>query len=350
MDEKGTVSDIYLIADMRERAVIPFLPDALGQFQFIQKQITVGDYNICQTVDGEAKILACIERKTYADFAASFGDGRYGNYKKMKDLRDQTHCQLYYFIEGPAFPGPNRKFNRIRYSNISSAITKLMVRDGISIVQTKDEMHTAARIYDFLDTFDSETPYVSQISESVATPVIGGGAIGELGVPDILTTRVERTDIECAVVMWSKLTGVSVPMAKVLTSHFTVSQLVRNEITPEYIATIKTSSGRMINKKARTSLIALINGSDTHMAKLISGMRNMSLKISTEIVTAAGSATQLCAMSVEELACIMLQQKNRTVKLGATRASRILDMVKCMETAINVADEPETNTVLDTTE
>ena len=211
-------------------------------------------------------------------------------------------------------------------------------------------MHTAARLYDFLNTFNGETPYVSQISEPTATPVIGGVAVGELGVPAILTTRVESTDIECAVVMWSKLTGVSVPMAKVLTSHFTVSQLVGKEIAPEYIATIRTSSGRMLNKKARTSLIALINGSASHMAKLISGMRNMSLKISTEIVTAAGSATQLCAMSVEELACITLQQKNRTVKLGTVRASRILDMVNYMEIPVNIAVEPETDAVLGITE
>ena len=76
----------------------------------------------------------------------------------------------------------------------------------------------------------------------------------------------------------------------------------------------------------------------------------MSLKISTEIVTAAGSATQLCAMSVEELACITLQQKNRTVKLGTVRASRILDMVNYMEIPVNIAVEPETDAVLGITE
>ncbi|NBQ44255.1 MAG: hypothetical protein EBU23_17800, partial [Mycobacteriaceae bacterium] len=146
----------YLIADARERAIAPFLTTALGAERLLaNRQVNTGDYLVCArpraivsvaaaaSTDTVARtdsdvpglrVRACIERKTLADFAASFKDGRHANLQKMRDLRARTGCQLYYIVEGPAFPSPGRRFARIPYASILAAITHMMVRDSIMVV------------------------------------------------------------------------------------------------------------------------------------------------------------------------------------------------------------------------
>ncbi|MEK7383283.1 MAG: ERCC4 domain-containing protein [Elusimicrobiota bacterium] len=162
MAARARISPVYLIADSRERGVIPFLETALRDHAFVVRQVTTADYLVCRRAPGpaaEPAVLAAVERKTLADFAASFKDGRYANVQKMRALRAATGCQLYFFVEGPAFPSPGRRFARIPYASILAAVTKLMVRDGVHVVQTEDEAHTAKRLADFLRVFETEAPY-----------------------------------------------------------------------------------------------------------------------------------------------------------------------------------------------
>ena len=163
MKKLTKVSKTYLIADARERAVIPFIETEFQEHAFVVRQVTTADYLICrQRGPGEEPaVLAAIERKTHEDFAASFKDGRHENIAKLRALRTATGCHLYYFIEGAAFPSPNRRFGRIPFSNILAAITKMMVRDGIFVVQTADAGHSAKRLADFLRAFDSEPPHAA---------------------------------------------------------------------------------------------------------------------------------------------------------------------------------------------
>ena len=119
----------YLIADARERAVIPFIETEFKDYAYIVKQVTTADYLICRASgsgasgssgaveadrreEGEAVeaapaqaqgavVLAAIERKSHEDFAASFKDGRHDNIKKLLALRGGTGCKLFYFVEGP---------------------------------------------------------------------------------------------------------------------------------------------------------------------------------------------------------------------------------------------------------
>ena len=159
---------MFLIIDTRERAVLPFLDIEIKKFKYIQKQINTGDYLICSNYKNNCsnfKINACIERKTYVDFAASFRDGRYSaGIEKMKKLRDETGCQLFFFIEGVAFPSINRKFSRIPYTCILGAINKLMIKHNIFIIQTENEQHTAKRLNDLLTTYEIVS---SEISTSI---------------------------------------------------------------------------------------------------------------------------------------------------------------------------------------
>lgn len=336
---QGHVSSTYLIVDARERAVIPFIETELQSHAFVVKQVTTADYLICRhRPEGrESRVVAAIERKTHEDFAASFKDARCENINKLRALRAATGCQLYYFIEGPAFPSPNRRFARIPFSCILASITKLMVRDGVFIVQTEDESHTAKRLADLLRVFDSvEAPYGAS-----GAPVGGSGnpdgasgnpdeASGNpdgpplaLTVPDILTARVEQLDDEAAIGMWVRLRGISVVLGKILTREFTVAELVTQRVTPDQIRALRTATGRPVNKDAVASLLAVRAGVRDAEVKLLSGLRNITPAVAGVILEVAGGLSRLCAQPVSSLATVQLPQKTRTIQLGKVRAGRI---------------------------
>lgn len=347
MEKRLHLSPVYLIVDSRERSVLPFIETELQGHAYIVKQVTTADYLICQQrgVGEEPAVLAAIERKTHEDFAASFKDGRYENIKKMRALRAATGCHLYYFIEGPAFPNPNRRFARIPFSSILAAITKLMVRDGVFVVQTEDESHSAKRLADFLRAFDSETPYAAppdcQVdSDSRADPAGAEATGGALAVPDVLTARIEQTDDEAAVNMWARLRGISVVLGKILTREFTVAELATQKIAPDRIRALKTATGRPINKDAVASLLAVRAGSTEHAVKLVSGLRNITPAVATLILESAGGLSRLCAQPTVFLAGVKLPQKTRTVQLGKTRAERIRRILHYKEGTAPPAEDP----------
>ena len=331
------VSRTYLIVDTRERGVTPFLDSELKLFAYVEKQINTGDYLVCRAgPHGEPKILACIERKTLEDFAASFKDARYENRKKMMDLRARTGCQLYFFVEGPAFPSPDRRFARIPYASILAAATKLMVRDGIFVVQTADQHHTAKRLADFLHAFDTEDAPAPFLAGSGAGAGAGAGAedasaggdvAGEgpagLAVPEALLTRLEPSDADASLQMWARLRGISVVLAKILSREFSIAELIRKGVSPQRIQELKTATGRKINKDAADSLLALRSGSMEHSVKVLSGLRNVTPATARVLIVAANGLARLCSYTVPTIAMITLPQKGRSVKLGEVRAARI---------------------------
>ena len=91
----------FLVADSRERAVVPFLDDALPAHPYVVRQVTTGDFLVCRQPPAgargapPARVLACVERKTLDDFAASFKDARYENIRKMRsNTAPATICNI----------------------------------------------------------------------------------------------------------------------------------------------------------------------------------------------------------------------------------------------------------------
>jgi ERCC4-type nuclease len=351
---RGRLSPTYLIADTREGAVIPFLDDALTEHAHFVAQINVGDYNICRTgsraPDGpvppaQSAVLACVERKSLVDFAASIRDGRYEKeVGGMLRLREETGCQLFFFVEGPAFPNLNRKFSKTPYSTLLSACTSLMVRDGIFIVQTEDEAHTAKRLADLMRTFDAKVPVPVCVANNKANvapeckqtdTAVGAGDEDDVGtasqaltIPEALTRRVEPTASEIAVDMWSRLSGVSIVLGKALTKEMSVADLVGGWISEAEIKKLKSPSGKTISKTAIESLLAVRDDLDGHAVKLISGIRGMSVPVATAVLAATKGLKALCGREPAQIAHIEIAQKNRKVKLGLAKARQILSSLR----------------------
>jgi ERCC4-type nuclease len=296
----------YLVADARERAVIPYIEDVFEDYAFVVKQVLTADYHICrQSAGGDVVILAAIERKSHEDFSASFKDGRHRSISKMLDLRTETGCLLFYFVEGPAFQDPTHRIGGIPFGNILAAITRMMVVDGIFVVQTENQAHTAKRLADFVHAFDT-LDFATRVHENVL-------------VPDVLTKRVEETDVDAVTSMWACLDGVSVTTGKALTHAFSVEELVTRVTTDEIIA-LKTDTGRPIKKQAIESLVGLREGSLELAVKLVSGIRSITPAVARRLLETTGGLSGLCKH--KELSAVRIAQKTRSVQFG-TRADRV---------------------------
>jgi ERCC4-type nuclease len=338
----------YLIADARERAVIPFIETEFKDYAYIVKQVTTADYLICRASGSGASgssgapaqaqapapaqaqapaqapaqgavVLAAIERKSHEDFAASFKDGRHDNIKKLLALRGGTGCKLFYFVEGPLngpLTGP-RRIGGIPFENILAAMTTMMVSDGIFVVQTESPAHSAKRLADFVRAFDS-VPAPEIAFQSAAA------VLTALPVPDILTARAEETDLQAVVCMWASLGGVSVVTGATLARAFTVAELASQSVTPDQIRALKTESsrqGRPINKEAVASLLGLRAGSLELAVKLVSGMRNISPDVARLLLGATSGLAGLCTHTA--LDEVKIAQKTRSVRFGKARAERV---------------------------
>lgn len=139
----------YLLhVDQRERSVF----NTYGfKCEYVIEQLVVGDYVItCGN-----RIKAVFERKTLKDYGASIKDGRTQNVEKLLDLRVKSGCDIYYIIEGPAFPSITTEYAGIPYRNIASSIRNLQVRYGINIIRTPSESGTAEELENIVHTYST---------------------------------------------------------------------------------------------------------------------------------------------------------------------------------------------------
>jgi ERCC4-type nuclease len=150
-----------IIVDDREKAVIPFMAELSEKYKIIYKvqRNQTGDYAIIY----KDNILLIIERKTWADLAASMRDGRKENVKKLLNLREQTGCNLAYLIEGDATPSFTRKYGRLPVKNLRAHLDHLMFRDNIHVIYSKNELYTAERLFELGQNYLSNKEIIKKI-------------------------------------------------------------------------------------------------------------------------------------------------------------------------------------------
>lgn len=340
-----TKGDVYLVVDTRERHVKPLIEGAFGREgrSFASAQIHTGDYLICRKYEGgEPEILACIERKSLKDFAASIRDRRVENRNKMIDLRGRTGCQLYFFVEGRAFAKPGWSVGHVPFSTITAAETNLMVRDGIGVVKVADEAHTAQRLLEFVGRFEMvEAPFrfagtTTGRGGEIAWEVgPSGGADGPpaaqsspavapsvLQVPKGLTGRIERPDDEILLDLWCSLPGVSQVTACVVRREFSVAELVGGRVASDCIQGLRTPANRILGQQARDSLQALKAGDKNFETKVLGAVPGLS-QATARTLLEGRSLRSLLGLDRKELAALQIPQRNRKVKLGGVKAERI---------------------------
>jgi ERCC4-type nuclease len=330
-----------LLIDNRERAVLPFLDMEMKGYNYSHHQLNTGDFLIVKSSENDKNnfnIIACIERKTYADLASSFRDGRYkSEIYKMVQMRKETGCKLFLFLEGVAFPSPSRSFQRIPYSCILGAINKLMIRNNIFVIQVENERHTARKLNELLTTYNlveieniilqkgikeggknteeniekenikeenieeknteeenieeknTEEENIEKNTEKNTdknteeekknTPSI----IAEGKTIKSLTKRIIKTNEELILKSWSNLRGISIVLGRILMNKFSIKHFMLNT-TIEEIKELKTAFGKKINKDAMDSLIKVKNGNFPLCAKMLSATGGLSLDYASKIL------------------------------------------------------------------
>lgn len=327
--------ETFLVADCRERAVVPFLDAHLApggggaEFSHVVRQITTGDFHICR----RGAVLACLERKTLADFAASLKDGRYANVEKMRALRRETGCLLFFLVEGPAFPALSSRFARVPFQSINTAMTNLMVRDGIFVVLTKDEDHTARRLAELLRSFDEAPPAPGGGEGPGGGWGAGAGEGGPAGaggpdveVPAALTRPCGPPGpAQAAVDVWAQLPGVSLVLGKRLSALFSAADLAAGRVGAEGLRRVRTVHGRALPRPALASLAAVAAGELHHAAVLLSGVKGVSRAAAVGLLAQAGGLAPLCALTPEALGDLRISSASgRSARFGAAKAGRLL--------------------------
>lgn len=146
--------DIILVVDNRERALkdeldkvfklSPSFIDDLCQPQY--KQMEIGDYAITAQGKDGSQVLAIIERKTLADYAASIIDKRVLNIEKMAKLKEHTNCDIFMLVEGDTSCTYEKQFGEIKLFQIMAHMYDLQIRHKIMTILTKDKFHTVREL------------------------------------------------------------------------------------------------------------------------------------------------------------------------------------------------------------
>jgi hypothetical protein len=325
----------YLIADTREKVITPFIEDEFIDHAFLVKQIPIGDYNICKG----GQVLACVERKTLSDLAAGIQDGRSGNVDKMLDLRVRTGCQLYFCIEGPAFPAPKRKFGGIEYYKLRAYLDKLMTRHAIIQVLAEDERHVAVRLYQLTAALDDAVVYKFPC-DRVETKEVAPAADGDtVLVPAEIMVRKTKTVQDMSADLWRSLKGVTLVTGRLIAKRFSPSALVRGKVPDSRLAAIKTATGRPIHKLALASLRAVRAGDAAACGRLLASIDGVSKTSAEHMLKASGGLAAICSYTVKTLALMRVPHGTKTQALGEARARRIYSVLHYTE-AGGLADEP----------
>ena len=329
---------IYLIVDTRERFLHKLIQDTFSAngVHFETMQINTGDYLICEQVGSGMEILACIERKTLKDYAASFKDGRYNNTNKMIDLREKTNCQLYYFVEGQVFLAPTTRIAGIPYKNIVNSTIHMMIRDNIHTVRTKDEQGTVDTLVDFIRSYEkidiratSKSEHTDTVVDTVEDTVedtdIGSNEVVLPSQPQVdtqhqsvefITQKIDKSDITIITEMWESLAGISVSTARNIAETCSFEEFFNTDID---IKSIKTQGGKSIIKSGITSLNSLKKYDIKKSINILSAIPGISKTVATQLI----DKYNLSELISENLSEFKIQQKSREVRFGELKSNLI---------------------------
>lgn len=270
-----------LVADDRERSVISHMqsiidpPKGISKYntQFKVERINIGDYAIMY----RGRILAIIERKTWKDMAASIKDGRKRNVDKLLDLRKKTGCSIIYLIEGRAFPAPHRKAGGIMYKNMIAHLDHLMIRDGISYIQTSSTAHTALRLFTLAENMkslhmtagiDSEM----KLNRSGGKSRNGGDGESKKGVIQ-LKEKIAKSEDAIIHEIWASIPWITEKTASLLIDNGrTVKQFLLGRVPADELAGLRYPSGAIVGTARAKKMLRAADPKATkiHRAVLLS--------------------------------------------------------------------------------
>jgi hypothetical protein len=309
-----------IVVDDRERSVFPYLKEHSMKTTIDYKiqRNEVGDYAITY----KGFILMIIERKTWADLAASFRDGRKDNVNKLIELRNRTGCQIAYLIEGPASPPLTQLYGRIPVRALRAHLDHLSIRDGVHMIYSKDAEYTALRLFELASNYLSLKEVIKEIDETDSNEVQDN--TDELQINMGVSVSINEQILQC-------LPGVGSLVSTVLSeNNISLYSLYKQRHNVNHIARLKYPSGSTIGLERAKKLLntkKLIESSAVSSRKVHVRILSTVPLISKKTAETILRNTQLSlildgVIDVELLANI---EKSEKARLGMKAAQNIIE-------------------------
>lgn len=221
-----------LIVDYREHELIANIRSITPT----SKNLQVGDINIGN------KLI--IERKTIADFEASFIDGRYRDQR----TRLLVHCQETGAQPLYIFEGDLTKPKRLQSSALNKLLLRLSIHYKIPIFQSKNVQHTAQLVEDWYAQWVAD-PQSFQVHQE------------EIRLADTIhvSKKTNAADPKQFLIgCLCQVSGVSVKMAETILAKYTSLALILGA-SQDDLANLKQSSGRKIGPAVAERIYQLLH-------------------------------------------------------------------------------------------
>lgn len=306
---------MYIVIDKRERAIVPFF--ANGVMPHYVEHMTVGDIAICYN----GHILIIIERKTWQDLASSMKDGRKANIEKLKALRDTTHCQIAYLLEGSAFPKPSHKFCGIPHKNLRAHLDHLAFRDNVHMLYAKTALDTAARVFELAKNYGTISPSMIDHLAPAADPEQPRG-----GNEPALRTKHTVSDELIISNMWTSIKNITHNNVSVFLNLYKLSDFLAGNTPKSEIATLKYPSGIMIGDARAAAILRSAKSVETH-AKILSEIPSITRPTAAKILEAVAIADIIKSDPADMIQSIANIKKTEKARIGLASAKKVLKFI-----------------------
>lgn len=263
------MENIIIIADDREKKVIPYAHSSDYDIRWMVKRLVHADYIIMFG----GLIVALIERKRWNDLAQSIVDKRILNIENLKVLRKRIGCRIIVMVEG-AKPSRKRAKRGVSYKAMRAKLDHLMIRDEVMLDYTASSADTAKRLEQLAYNITTlrELP-VSQADQKGHDEVIGEILGGREQCEEVKTLRIRKEEI----LGWCAIPGVNtITMNLIRDAGYNLREILSGQLSMKKLSDmIYPESKIKIGYERAAKILKQLKKYDTHIA-IIESVRGVS--------------------------------------------------------------------------
>jgi hypothetical protein len=253
------------------------------------------------------------------------------------ELREECGCDVWLLIEGPAFPTPTRKFQRIQFSTLESCIIDASVRQGIFRIPAKNGGDSARVLARLVDRYKRNWEVQRGAGRRLdGAPVAAGGAIpnplARGGAAGLMRPRVV-SDLEFVSRMWASVKGITAQTGFEFAQLGSIASLVaigaadRAALEARLAEVRHPGSGRRIHASALVRVMRLLTGhagARDVLARLLSGVPRLSRAVADQVCAGGLTLPELAAMDVAALSALVPEGAHRRLGKSGERLHELL--------------------------
>lgn len=345
------MTDIELWIDQRERNVFPYFSNLdsklTAPYTVELKTLSAGDYAVVY----KNYIIMLIERKSWADLAATFIDNsRKFNYQKMMEERAKFGCRIFYLIEGKR---PTTNIKHVQVDVLEAHLDHLLIDHDIVSLYSHDISHTPKRIFKLINSYISahtnpfkllkeklqtnipNTPVIPEISGDITSITLNFDDMIDISgdektqtfdndektpsAIDSLCTSKKISDEAIHRGLWNSIEGITdINYLALKDINICILRLLCGEYQLSQLISAKYRSGILVGEKKLVKILKSANKPDIHM-KVLSQIPGISK---------ARASTILALFKLPDIIRgVITEQQLADITLPINKKSSITDIV-----------------------